>query len=359
MTIADTTATSGPTPESLGARVARDFEGAAGLGLVYLGDRLGLFTALWEGGPATADELARRTGLVERYVREWLAGVAAAGYVAYASETQRFHLMEEQAALFADPDNALFVGATAQFQLKILDQADAVAEAFRRGGGVPYSAYGPGVLEGFERSSHAKFVNNLVHVWLPAAPDALQALQAGGAMLDVGCGGGAACFVVARAFPAAQVAGIDTHEPGIARARAEATATGLDGRVTFNIMNAADLPAAPAYDLITAFDVLHDLADPVAALRGVRRALKPAGTCVTLDPWAADTLEGNLTAEGKFVYWASVFYCLTVSLAQGGLGLGTAMGEGQARALATEAGFTRIRRVPIGEDAEMLLELKP
>ena len=220
MTIADATATSGAAPESIGTRVARDFEGAAGLGLVYLGDRLGLFAALREGGPATADELAGRTGLVERYVREWLAGVAAAGYAAYAADTQRFDLTEEQAALFADPDNALFVGATAQFLLPVLDQAD-------------------------------------------------------------------------------------------------------------------------------------------AALRGTRRALKPTGACLTLDPRAADTLEGNLTAEGKFLYWASIFYCMTVLLAQGGLGLGTAMGEGQARALATEAGFTRIRRVPIGEDAEMLLELKP
>ncbi len=359
MTIADVTSTSGPAPESLGTRIARDFEGAAGLGLVYLGDRLGLFAALREGGPATADDLAVRTGLVERYVREWLAGVAAAGYVAYASDTQRFHLTEEQVALFADPDNAVFVGATAQFQLKILDQADAVAEAFRCGGGVPYSAYGPGVLEGFERSSRAKFVNNLVQIWLPAVPDALQALQAGGAMLDVGCGGGAACFVAARAFPAAQIAGIDTYELGIGRARAGAMATGLDGRVSFRLMNAADLPDAPIYDLVTAFDVVHDLADPVAALRGMRRALKPTGTCLTLDPWAADTLEGNLTAEGKFLYWASVFYCMTVSLAQGGRGLGTAMGEGQARALATEAGFTRIRRLPVGEDADLLLELKP
>ncbi|GAC1428802.1 MAG: class I SAM-dependent methyltransferase [Chloroflexota bacterium] len=359
MTISDATATSGAASESIGTRVARDFEGAAGLGLVYLGDRLGLFGALREGGPATAGELAVRTGLVERYVREWLAGVAAAGYVAYASDTQRFNLTEEQAALFADPDNALFVGATAQFLLPVLDQADAVAEAFRHGGGVPYSAYGPGVLEGFERSSHAKFLNNLEQVWLPAVPDALQALRAGGAMLDVGCGGGAACFVAARVFPAAQIAGIDTYEPGIARARATAAASNLDGRLSFGLMKAADLPAAPTYDLITAFDVLHDLADPVASLRGMRRALKPTGTCLTLDPRAADTLEGNLTAEGKFLYWASIFYCMTVSLAQGGLGLGTAMGEGKARALATEAGFTRIRRVPIGEDAEMLLELKP
>lgn len=358
MTIADATSTASPA-EAIGTRIARDFEGAAGLGLVYLGDRLGLFAALRAGGPATPGELATRTGLIERYVREWLAGVAAAGYISYEPEHGRFHLTDEQAAYFADERDPLFVSATAQFQLKILDQADAVAEAFRYGGGVPYGAYDPGVLDGFERSSHAKFVNKLVHVWLPAVPDALAALRAGGSMLDVGCSGGAACFTVAHTFPAARIVGIDTHEPAIARARAEAAATDLDTRVTFRVMNAADLPDTPTYDLVTAFDVLHDLADPVAVLRGIHRSLKPTGVCLTLDPFAADTLDGNLNAQGKFLYWASVYYCMTVSLAQGGVGLGTCMGEGKARALASEAGFTRIRRLPIGDDTEMFLELRP
>jgi 2-polyprenyl-3-methyl-5-hydroxy-6-metoxy-1,4-benzoquinol methylase len=345
--------------ETIGTRIERDFVGAAGLGLVYLGDRLELFTALRESGPATSAELAARTGLVERYVREWLAGVAAAEYVAYDPVTGRFSLTDEQAAYFADAHNPVFAGATAQFQLKILEQADAVAEAFRRGGGVPYSAYDAGVATGFERHVRMYYGNNLVQTWLPAVPGVIDALWGGGAMLDVGCGGGAACFEVARAFPLARVVGIDTHGPAIERARADAVAAGLDTRVTFTVMNAAELPEAPAYDVVTAFEVVHDLADPVAVLRGIHRSLKPTGACLTLDPFAADTLEGNLNAQGKFLYWASVFYCLTVSLAQDGVGLGTCMGEAKARELAAAAGFTRVRRLALGDETELFLELRP
>jgi SAM-dependent methyltransferase len=326
---------------------------------VYLGDRLGLFTALRDSGPATSAELAARTGLVERYVREWLAGVAAAGYVTYDPGLGWFSLTDEQVASFADPHNPLFQGATAQFQLKILAQADAVAEAFRCGGGVPYGAYDADVATGFERHVRMYYGNNLVQTWLPAVPGVIDALQGGGAILDVGCGGGAACFAVAQAFPAAHVVGIDTHGPAIERARADAAAAGLDTRVTFSVMNAAELPAAPEYDVVTAFEVVHDLADPVAVLCGIQRSLKPTGACLTLDPFAADTLDGNLNAQGKFLYWASVFYCMTVSLAQGGVGLGTCMGEATARELAATAGFTRVRRLLLGDETELFLELRP
>jgi 2-polyprenyl-3-methyl-5-hydroxy-6-metoxy-1,4-benzoquinol methylase len=358
MSTVDTTSTESPAGETLGTRIARDFEGAAGLGLIYLGDRLGLFTALRDAGAATSAEFAARTGLVERYLREWLAGVAAAGYVQYDPATGRFSLTAEQAACFADPEDPLFAGAVAQFQLKILEQADAVAEAFRRGGGVPYSAYDPGVTHGFERDSRKYYRDMLVSALLPASTGVVDALQAGGAMLDVGCGGGGACLEVARACPAARITGIDAHAPAIERAYAHATAAGLDDRVRFMVMNAAALPEEPAYDLVTALDVVHDLADPVAVLRGIHRSLKPGGVCLTRDPFAADTLEGNLNAQGKFRYWASLFYCMTVSLAQGGLGLGTCMGEARARELAVTAGFASVRRLPVGDETEMFLELK-
>ncbi|HEY8283939.1 MAG TPA: methyltransferase domain-containing protein [Chloroflexota bacterium] len=358
MTSVDAASVDSPVTETIGTRIERDFVGAAGVGLVYLGDRLGLFTALRDGGPATSGELAARTSLVERYMREWLAGVAAAGYVDYDPIMGRFSLTAEQAAYFADAQNPLFAGATAQFQLKILEQADAVAEAFRRGGGVPYSAYDPGVANGFERDSRKYYGNNLVPTWLPALPGVIEALRDGGAMLDVGCGGGGACFAVARAFPTASVVGIDTHGPAIERARADAAATGLDARVTFKAMNAAELPEASAYDLVTAFEIVHDLADPVAGLRGIHRSLKPTGACLTRDPFAADTVEGNLNAQGKLLYWASVFYCMTVSLAQEGIGLGTCMGEAKARELAVTAGFTSVRRLPLGDETELFLELR-
>jgi 2-polyprenyl-3-methyl-5-hydroxy-6-metoxy-1,4-benzoquinol methylase len=345
--------------EDLGARLERDMAGVAALGLIYLGDRLGLFTALRDGGPATAAELAARTGLVERYVREWLAGMAAARYLAYDARTQRFSLTAEQAAYLADPDSASFTAPTAQYVLKILEQADAVATAFRHGGGVPYSAYDAGVTEGFERSARATFRNSLVQTWLPALPGVVEALEAGGSMLDVGCGGGGACLAVAQAFPHAHIMGIDAHPPAIERAQAAAAASGLADRVSFTVLRAEDLPDGPAYDLVTTFDVVHDLADPVGALRGIRRVLKPDGAYLMMDPNAADTLEGNLSAQGQFFYWASVYYCLTVSLAQGGVGLGTCMGEARARELAAEGGFSSFRRLPIEDGWNAFFDLRP
>ena len=142
-------------------------------------------------------------------------------------------------------------------------------------------------------------------------------------------------------------------------ARAAAAAAGLSDRVTFRAMRAEELPAEPIYDLVTTFDVIHDLADPVGALRGIRRTLKPGGAYLMSDPNAADTLEGNLTAQGQVFYWASVFYCLTVSLAQGGIGLGTCMGEAKARELAAQAGFSSFRRLPIEDRWAALFDLRP
>ncbi len=345
--------------EDLGAHLERDMAGVAALGLIYLGDRLGLFAALRNGGPATAAELAARTGLVERYLREWLSGMAAAGYLRYDAPAQRFTLTAEHAAYLADPDSASFTAPTAQYVLKILEQADAVAHSFRHGGGVPYSAYDVGVTEGFERSALATFRNSLVQTWLPALPGVVEALEAGGSMLDVGCGGGGACLTVAQAFPHARVAGIDAHPPAVERAQSAATAAGLGDRVTFTVMRAEDLPATPAYDLVTTFDVVHDLADPVGALGSIRRVLKPDGAYLMMDPNAADTLEGNLSTQGQFFYWVSVYYCLTVSLAQAGVGLGTCMGEARARELAAEAGFSSFRRLPIEDGWNALFDLRP
>lgn len=345
--------------DELGTSVERDMAGAAAMGLVYLGDRLALFPALREGGPATAAELAARTGLVERYVREWLAGMAAARYLAYDPLTERYTLTPEQAAFFADPDSASFSAPTAQYLLKILEQADAVADAFRRGGGVPYSAYDPGVTEGFERSSRAIFHNSLVQTWLPALPGVVEILRAGGSMLDVGCGGGGACIEVATAFPQANVVGIDAHPPAIERARATAAAAGVADRVRFMAAKAEDLPDGTTFDLVTTFDVIHDMADPLGVLRSIRRALKPTGAYLMMEPNAADTLEHNLTAQGQVFYWASVFYCMTVSLAQGGAGLGTCMGEAKARELATAAGFARFTRLPIQDSWSAFFDVRP
>jgi 2-polyprenyl-3-methyl-5-hydroxy-6-metoxy-1,4-benzoquinol methylase len=344
--------------DALGQRIEDDLTGATTVGLIYLGDRLGLFTALRDGGPATSAELAVRSGLVERYVREWLAGMAASRYLDYDPATARFTLTPEQSACFADPESVTFSSPTAQLIVKVLEQADGVAEAFRRGGGVPYSAYDRGVTEGIERSNVPAYRSTLVQEWLPAIPGVVEILRAGGTMLDVGCGGGHACIAVATAFPQARVVGIDPHEPSIVRARANAAAAGVGDRVRFEAVKAEDL-AANQFDLVTTFDVIHDMADPLAALGSIRRLLGPRGVYLMQDPNAADALEDNISTKGRFFYGVSVFYCMTVSLAQGGVGLGTCMGEAKARQLATEAGFTSFRRLPIDNPFSAFFEVRP
>ena len=356
-TPAATTPPDGAALDELGRRIEGDLAGAMTVGLIYLGDRLGLFTALRDGGSATSAELAARTGLVERYVREWLAGMATARYIDYDPATERFTLTPAQTAIFADPSTTAYSAPMAQLIVKLLEQADGVAEAFRHGGGVPYSAYDPGVMEAMERDSIPVTRTSLVHEWLPALPGVAERLRAGGTMLDVGCGAGHACIAVATAFPGARVVGIDPHGPSIARARTNAVAAGVAERVRFEAVTVEDLPPDHPFDLITSFDVIHDLVDPAGVLRGIRRLLAPDGAYMMVEPNAAGRLEQRVNARTQFRYGVSVFYCLTVSLAHGGAGFGTCMGETTARELAAAAGFSSFTRIPVSDPHTALYHL--
>jgi len=327
--------------------------------LAAIGDRLGLFKNLAAHGPATSAELASRTGTNERYAREWLGGMASAGYLEYDPTSGRFTLPPEHAPVLAQETGPVFFGGVHQEILGALPVVPHVIEAFRRGGGVPQSAYGDDFYEGIERFTAGWFENLLLPVWLPTVPAAQAKLERGCRVADVGCGRGKALTALAQAYPSARYTGYDMHGPTIARATANATAAGVADRVTFVQLDAAHgLPEQ--YDLITTFDVVHDAVDPRGLLRSIRHALKPNGLYLCLEINCSERLEENAGPLGALFYGFSVLYCMTSSLAGGGEGLGTTgLPEPTLQALCKEAGFGSVERVPLENPFNSLYVAKP
>lgn len=344
---------------------ARDFLGqfttdlsAAMLGAMnYIGERLGIFKALAGAGWVTSQELADRAGLNERYIREWLGAVTAAGYVIYDPKTKRYMMPAEHALVLADEDSPFFMGGFIHMVLPNVLMAPRIAEAFRTGKGVPQSEYPPEVFEAMERASAGMYRHQLVRKWLPAMPQVVEALNAGASAADVGCGSGRAAITIATAFPNARVFGFDVHPGSIERARANARSAGIGERTTFEVRDGTKLPEN-AFDFISTFDVVHDSVDPVALLRSIRKALKPGGSYLMTEINVSPNLEDNLGTMGRMMYSMSTLYCMTVSLAHGGAGIGACMGEPKARELAAEAEFSHFRRLPIQDMFSVLYELK-
>ncbi len=327
--------------------------------LAAIGDRLGLFKELAAHGPATSAELAGRAGVNERYAREWLGGMASAGYLDYESANGRFTLPPEHAPVLAQEAGPVFFGGVHQEILGTLPVIPRVIEAFRRGGGAPQSAYADDFYEGLERFTAGWFENLLLPVWLPAVPAALAKLERGCRVADVGCGRGRALIALAQAYPASRYTGYDLHGPTVAQATANATAAGVADQVNFVQLDAAHgLPEQ--YDLITTFDVVHDTVDPRGLLRAIRQALKPDGLYLCLEINCSERLEENAGPLGALFYGFSVLYCMTTSLAGGGEGLGTVgLPEPKLQDLCKEAGFGGVERVPLENPFNSLYVAKP
>jgi 2-polyprenyl-3-methyl-5-hydroxy-6-metoxy-1,4-benzoquinol methylase len=322
-------------------------------GLVLIGDKLGLYRAMAGAGPMTPVELAKRSGTRERYVREWLSAQAAGGYVTYDAATGRFTLPPEQAFLLLDAD---LPGA---FQLSVGSVRDEpkITDAFRTGAGVGWHEHDTGVYEGCERFFRPGYAMNLVSQWIPALDGVKARLEAGGRVADVGCGHGASTIIMAKAFPRATITGFDYHSASIDAARRAADRAGVGDRVSFAVATAKDYPGT-GYDLVTFFDCLHDMGDPVGAARHVRESLAPGGTWMLVEPFANDRLEDNLNPVGRLYYSASTLLCTPASLSQEvGLALGAQAGEKRLREIVTEAGFSGVRRVA-QTAANMVLEVQ-
>jgi SAM-dependent methyltransferase len=319
-----------------------DFGAAMHSATVIIGDRLGLYQALAEG-PADSAELARRTNTNERYVREWLHAQAAAGYVTHGPTHGRYHLTPEQAFALADP-NGLSVPGAFLISAAVIKDEPRLLEAFRTGQGVGWHEHHADLFAGTERFFRPGYNMNLVESWLPALEGVKEKLEAGALVADVGCGHGASTLLMAQAFPKSSFVGFDYHEASIQRARNAALEAKVAGRAKFRVAKAKDFPGHD-YDLVAFFDCLHDMGDPVGAADHVRQSLKPDGTWMIVEPYAAEESEANYTPLGRLMYSASTLICTPCSKAQEvGLALGAQAGEKRLREVVTEGGFTRFRR---------------
>jgi 2-polyprenyl-3-methyl-5-hydroxy-6-metoxy-1,4-benzoquinol methylase len=325
--------------------------------LCFIGDRLGLFKAMQTAGFVTSAELAAKTELNERYLREWLNAMAAAQYLEYDATSQRYNLTPEYAMVLADEESPFFVGSYFQMVQSVMTVAPKVADSFRSGKGVAQADYPPWMFEASERNSFPRYKYKLVKKWLPVMPGVVERLNAGGSAVDVGCGGGRAAILIAQAFPKARVFGYDLVAQSIERARRNAQAAGVGDRVAFEVGDGAALPESK-FDLVTTFDVVHDAVDPVGLMSAIRCALAPGGTYLVQEINVSSKPEENHRPLGKMVYSISTMYCMTTSLAHGGAGIGAAMGEDKARELAEQAGFKHFRHLPIEDDFAVLYELK-
>ena len=314
-------------------------------GLIVIGDRLGLYKAMAQAGPVTSAGLAEKTGTAERYVREWLNAQAAGGFVEYDAKTHTYLLPPEQALALADEDSPAFVGGAFELATATLKSVSEIESAFRSGAGFGWHQHDSGVATGCERFFRPGYNANLVSSWLPALEGVEAKLGVGAKVADVGCGLGASTRLMAQAYPRSRFSGFDYHRESIELARRKAKDAGLQDRTQFEVGAASAFPGS-GYDLITMFDCLHDLGDPVGAARHVRQALAPDGTWLIVEPMAGDSVEQNLNPVGRAYYAFSNFLCTPSSLSQDvGLALGAQAGEARIRDVVTAGGFTRFRRV--------------
>jgi 2-polyprenyl-3-methyl-5-hydroxy-6-metoxy-1,4-benzoquinol methylase len=328
--------------QALANKMIGDMGVAFGAGLVLVGDHLGLYKSLAEKGPATSAELAARTGTFERYVREWLAAQAAAGYIAWDANAGRYFMTEEQAMVFANEASPLFVPGAFEVAAAMMRDEPKVTEAFRTGAGLGWGEHDACLFRGTERFFRPGYAANLITSWLPALDGVVAKLERGASVADVGCGHGASTILMAKAYPHSQFIGFDFHQPSIDRARQSAADAGVAARVRFEKSTAKEFPGT--YDLVACFDCLHDMGDPAGAAAHVRAALNPDGTWMVVEPFANDDTAANLNPIGRMFYSASTMICTPASRAQEvGLALGTQAGPRRLSEVITAGGFSRVR----------------
>ena len=344
--------------EAFLGQMVNDLGAAANAPLMLIGDRLGLYRTLAEAGPLTSSALAAHTGAAERFVREWLAAQAAAGYITYDPAADAYAMPPEQAMVLADEASPVFLGGLFESLYAMMLAEPKIEAAFRTGQGVGWHEHHPCLFSGTERFFRTGYRANLVQHWLPALDGVVAKLERGASVADVGCGHGASTIIMAHAFPTSRFVGFDYHDASIARATEAAREAGVADAVRFAVAAAKDYPGTD-YDLVATFDCLHDMGDPVGAARHVRETLAPDGTWLIVEPFAGDTLTDNLNPVGKMYYAASTMLCTPASLSQEvGLGLGAQAGEARLREVVRAGGFARFRRAT-ATPFNLILEARP
>ncbi len=324
-------------------KVVGDFGAALSSTLAYIGQKLGLYKAMAAAGPVTPAELAERTGTVERYIREWLINQATGGYVEYDAASGRYHLPPEQAVALTDETSPFFVGGGFYVVKAMMNAQPRISEAFQHGGGIIWGDNDPDLFVGVERFFRPGYAMHLVNSWIPALTGADEKLKAGAKVADIGCGHGASTILMAQAYPTSRFYGYDNHAASIETARQRAEAAGLGDRVQFAVSDANSIPAE-GYDLIAFFDCLHDMGDPVGAMKRAHETLAKDGTVMIVEPMAGTCVEENINIIGRVFSAASTLCCTANSLALGGPALGAVATDDVLRDVATQGGFTQFRR---------------
>lgn len=324
-------------------RFVNDLGATLHAGMVVIGEKLGLYKTL-AAGPLTSAELAAKTGTDERYVREWLSSQTAGGYVSYDATTQKFGLTEEQKFALANEDSPAYVPGAFELATGALMAIPRITEAFRTGAGMGWHEHDEGVFHGCEKFFRPGYAANLISTWIPALEGIEAKLKEGALVADVGCGYGTSTILMAQAYLQSQFVGFDYHDSSIRAARAAAQQAGVAARVRFEVAHAKEYPGKD-YDLVTMFDCLHDMGDPVGASTYVLRSLKSDGHWMIVEPFAHDQLIDNLNPVGRIYYSASTLLCTPCSRSQEvGLCLGAQAGEARIRKVVESGGFTRFRR---------------
>src|ERR687891_20527 len=338
-------------------KVMSDLGGAYGAVLVYVGYKLGLYKAMAdaqeEGGSISSEELASKTGTVERCVREWLANQAAGGYIKYDPLARKYSLRKEHAMVLVDENSSVYSMGGFQAASAYFRETPKIIEAFRTGKGLSWADHDPELYQGSARFYKPVYIANLLSSWIPSLDGGKveERLKKGGTLVaDVGCGYGLTTIMMAKAYPGSTFARFDNHAPSIERARQltkeEGNVEGLGKeQIRFDVASATDYPGENKYDLITFFDCLHDMGDPVGATSHALKSLKkPDGVVMIVEPFANDKLEDNLNLVGRLFYAASSMACVPSSLASDGPALGAQAGEAKIAEVVKAGGFNHFKR---------------
>ncbi len=344
--------------EFMGRMVGYMTGGAACFG-IWLGDELGLYSALANNGPGSADEVAAKAGCNPRLVREWLDGQVAAGLVDYDANADSYSLSVEGTMVLADDSSPVFTARGMNAFGSMFRDIEKLKGAFTGDGALAWGEHDACLFKGTEWFFRTGYRAYLPTAWIPALEGVVEKLQAGAQVADVGCGHGASVVVMARAYPNSRFSGFDYHEPSIRTARERAAEAGVDDRTSFEVSSAKEYSGT--YDLICFFDCLHDMGDPVGVAAYARRHLQPDGTVLLVEPFALDGRAKNQADNpmAPLLYMASTAICTPNSLSQEvGLGLGAQAGEGRLRAIFEQAGFSRFRRAT-ETPLNLILEARP
>ena len=338
-------------------KVVTEMGAAANGPLVIIGDKLGLYKALSESGAMTSYELANNTGTAERYVREWASAQAASGYISYNAGDNTFSMTPEQSAVFGNAKSPVFMTGAFYAITSVYHDAPKIEAAFKTGEGVSWGDHNSCLFCGTEKFFSPSYEGNLINGWLPSLNGVVEKLDQGAKVADIGCGHAASTIIMAKAFPKYTFIGYDFHDKSIEQANDRAKTAGVSN-VSFKVATAKDFPGKD-YDLITFFDCLHDMGDPVGACSHAKKALKSDGTCMIVEPFANDSLEENLNPVGRAFYAFSTTLCVPCSLNQEvGLSLGAQAGEKRLKEAITSGGFSNFRRAT-ETPFNLILEARP